>query len=187
MGGVRMGRVDDPSVQAVVRREGAPTRPAEGARACSRGGLRRGLLVAVGVVCVGLGVIGVVVPVLPTTPFLLLAAACFLRSSDRLHRWLLGNRVFGEYLRRYRDGEGLPWVSKITTLVLLWATLAVSAIVTVPEHLWWVRLLMLVMGIGVTIHILRIKTRRGWSDSRCGHRHGSLARSPVPRHRVQAR
>ncbi len=122
--------------------------------------VRRGLLVAAGVLFVGLGMVGVVLPVLPTTPFLLLAAACFLRSSGRLYRWLYGNRVFGEYLRRYRDGEGLPLASKITTLVLLWATLAVSAFAGVPPRLWWVRLLLLVVGIGVTIHILRIKTAR---------------------------
>jgi hypothetical protein len=123
------------------------------------GRLLRGLLVAAGVLLVGLGAVGALVPVLPTTPFLLLAAACFLRSSERMHRWLLQNRVFGEYLRRYRDGEGLPLASKITTIVLLWATLGLSALVAVPVHLWWSRLLLLVVGLGVTIHILRIKTR----------------------------
>lgn len=110
--------------------------------------------------CVGLGVVGVLVPLLPTTPFLLLASACFLRSSDRLHRWLLGNRIFGDYLRRYRNGEGLPLSSKVTTLVLLWASLGASAFWAVPGRLWWVKLLLLGVGIGVTVHILRIKTRR---------------------------
>ena len=126
----------------------------------STGRLRRGLLVAAGIVSVGLGVVGVVVPLLPTTPFLLLAAACFLRSSDRLHRWLLGNRVFGEYLRRYRSGEGMSLASKLTTLVLLWATLAISAFAAIPAGLWWVRLLLLAIGAGVTVHIVRIRTRR---------------------------
>ncbi len=121
---------------------------------------RRVLLLAAGVVCVGLGVVGVLVPLLPTTPFLLLASACFLRSSDRLHRWLLGNRIFGDYLRRYRNGEGLPLSSKVTTLVLLWASLGASAFWAVPGRLWWVKLLLLGVGIGVTVHILRIKTRR---------------------------
>lgn len=132
---------------------------AHGSHSGSMSRLRRGVLVAAGILCVGLGVVGVVVPVLPTTPFLLLAAACFLRSSERLHRWLLGNRVFGEYLRRYRNGEGLPLGSKVTTLVVLWATLAVSAFAAIPDGLWWARLLLLVVGVGVTIHILRIKTR----------------------------
>lgn len=136
----------------------------EEARTGARGRLRRGLLVAAGLVCVGLGLIGVVVPVLPTTPFLLLAAACFLRSSDRLHRWLLGNRVFGEYLRRYREGEGLPLSSKVATLVLLWASLGASAFFAVPPRLWWVRFLLFAVGVGVTIHVLCIKTRREPTD-----------------------
>lgn len=124
------------------------------------GRLRRALLVIAGVVSVGLGLVGAFVPVLPTTPFLLLAAACFVRSSHRLHHWLLSNRLFGDYLRRYRDGEGLPLASKLATLALLWATLAVSAFVAVPTRLWWVRLLLLAVGTGVTVHVLRIKTRQ---------------------------
>ena len=140
---------------------GAPEPFANEMGSGSRGGLRRGLLVAAGLVCFGLGVVGIVVPILPTTPFLLLAAACFLRSSDRLHRWLLGNRVFGEYIRRYRNGEGLRLAAKATTLVLLWATLAFSALAAVPARLWWVRLILLAVGAGVTVHILRIRTRKG--------------------------
>jgi len=136
----------------------------EEARTGARGRLRRGLLVAAGILFVGLGVVGAFVPVLPTTPFLLLAAACFVRSSDRLYRWLLGNRFFGEYLRRYREGEGVPLASKVATLFLLWVTLAVSAFAAVPPRLWWVRLLLLVVGVSVTVHILRIKTRRKPTD-----------------------
>lgn len=123
--------------------------------------MRRGLLVAAGVASVGLGLLGVVVPLLPTTPFLLLAAACFVRSSTRLHRWLLENRLFGEYLRRYHAGEGMPWAAKAATLGLLWVTLGASALFAVPARLWWVRIVLLVIGAGVTVHILRIKTRRG--------------------------
>lgn len=122
--------------------------------------LRRGLLLVAGVMAVGLGVVGVVVPMLPTTPFLLLAAACFLRSSERMYRWLLANPVFGEHLRRYRAGEGLPLASKVATVVLLWATLALSAFVAVPPRLWWVRVILAAVGIGVTTHLLRIKTRK---------------------------
>jgi uncharacterized membrane protein YbaN (DUF454 family) len=121
---------------------------------------RRWLLVAAGAVCVALGVVGAFVPVLPTTPFLLLAAACWVRSSERLHLWLFSNRLFGEYLRRYRDGEGLPLCSKIATLALLWISLGASALLAVPPRLWWVRALLLLVGIGVTIHVLRLRTRR---------------------------
>jgi uncharacterized membrane protein YbaN (DUF454 family) len=101
---------------------------------------------------------GALLPVLPTTPFLLLAAACFVRSSDRLYRWLLGNRVFGEHLRRYRDGEGIPRAAKIYTLVLLWITLGSSALWAVPGRLWWLRAMLLVVGALVTTHIARIAT-----------------------------
>ncbi len=117
-------------------------------------------LIAAGVLFVVLGVVGTFVPMLPTTPFLLLAAACFVRSSERMHRWLLENCVFGEYLRRYRDGEGIPLALKLWTLGMLWATLAISAFVAVPARFWWGRLLLLAVGLGVTIHVLRIRTRR---------------------------
>lgn len=124
------------------------------------GRMRRGLLVGAGILAVGIGIVGVFVPVLPTTPFLLLAAACFVRSSERLYRWLLGNRLFGRYIQRYREGAGVPLASKVVTLALLWATLAASAFLAVPSRLWWVRLLLLAVGIGVTIHVARIKAAR---------------------------
>lgn len=97
---------------------------------------------------------------LPTTPFLLLAAACYLRSSQRLYRWLLNNRVFGRYLRNYREGKGLPLSFKIWTVVVLWLSLGASALWGVPGRLWWVRLLLLATGLAVSTHVLRIKTCR---------------------------
>lgn len=120
--------------------------------------LRRGFYVSAGLFFVAVGLLGVVLPVLPTTPFLLLAAACFARSSDRLHRWLLENRLFGEYIRRYRAGEGMTRGSKIATLAMLWPTLGASAFLGVPDGLWWVRLILLAVGCGATYHIWRLKT-----------------------------
>ncbi|MDX9959353.1 MAG: YbaN family protein [Spirochaetia bacterium] len=122
--------------------------------------IRRVLLIAAGTLFVTLGLVGVVLPVLPTTPFLLLAAACYVRSSRRLYRWLLANRLFGEYIRRFRDGEGIPLSTKIWAICLLWLSLGSSALLAVPARLWWVRLILLVVGIGVTNHIARIPTRR---------------------------
>ena len=122
--------------------------------------VKRVLLVVLGTLFVGLGLLGVVLPVLPTTPFLLLAAACYVRSSRRLYRWLLTNRFFGEYIRRYRDGEGIPLATKIWAICLLWLSLGSSALLAVPARLWWVRLLLLGVGLGVTNHIVRIPTRR---------------------------
>jgi uncharacterized membrane protein YbaN (DUF454 family) len=109
----------------------------------------------VGTVAVVLAIIGIFVPLLPTTPFLLLASACYLRGSDRLHQWLLGNRVFGPYLINIQSGRGIPLRAKVSALIFLWASLLVSAwVVPLP----WVRPLLLIPGIGVSIYLLRMKT-----------------------------
>jgi len=116
----------------------------------------RGLLIASGIICVGLAALGVFMPLLPTTPFLLLAAACFLRGSDRLYRWLIGHPVFGRYIRHYREDHAIPRASKIATLILLWGTILISALVFARGI--WLRLGLIAVAIGVTNHLLRMKT-----------------------------
>ncbi len=120
------------------------------------------LLVAGGTACVGLGFVGMFLPVLPTTPFLLLAAACYARSSRRFYNWLMNNRWFGTMLRNYREGRGLPLKQKITTLLLLWLTIGGTAVFAVTS--FWIRLLLLAVAVGVTIHLLKIKTFRPGPD-----------------------
>ncbi len=112
-----------------------------------------------GMVFLAAGLIGVVVPVLPTTPFLLLATACFLRGSERLHRWILTNRWFGEYLRRYREGRGIPARTKAGAITLLWASIGLSAAFAVES--WAVRVGLLAIAVAVTAHIAMIGRRRG--------------------------
>ena len=116
----------------------------------------RVLLIASGTLCVALGILGIFVPVLPTTPFLLLAAFCYARSSERFHRWLLGNHWFGQYIKNYQQGRGIPLRDKILTLIVLWLTLSFTVLVAAPA--WWVKLTLLAVGIGVTAHLLQIKT-----------------------------
>ena len=79
-----------------------------------------------GALAVLLGVLGLFLPLLPTTPFLLLASWCFARGSDRLHRWLLSHRVFGEYLRNFEAGRGIPLKAKILATVMLWGSLLLA-------------------------------------------------------------
>src|SRR5512138_617244 len=86
------------------------------------------LWLSAGLLCTGFGAIGMVLPILPTTPFLLAAAACFCKSSTRMYNWLLGNKWFGEYIKNYREGRGLPMRTKITALIILWVTIGVSTI-----------------------------------------------------------
>ena len=121
--------------------------------------LVRGLLIAAGTLFVALGLLGVILPVLPTTPFLLAAAACYAHASPRLHRWLLDNPLFGRYLRNYRAGKGIPRATKIFALALLWASIGFSVCFVMPAGLWWARGLLIAIALGVTVHIVRIKPR----------------------------
>ncbi|MGA1822043.1 MAG: YbaN family protein [Thermoplasmatota archaeon] len=116
------------------------------------------ILIILGLLFTGIGLIGIFVPILPTTPFLLLAAACFLRSSDRLYNWLLNNRIFGRYLRNYIEKKGIPIGVKIFTISLLWITILISAFIFID--IIWVRILLIIIAIGVTIHLLMIMTYR---------------------------
>src|SRR5688572_5398213 len=86
----------------------------------------RTFLIVAGTLSVALAALGVLLPVLPTTPFLLLAAFCYGRSSDRFYQKLVSNRIFGKYLQNYREGRGIPVPQKIVTILLLWASIGSS-------------------------------------------------------------
>lgn len=103
-----------------------------------------------------LGMLGIVLPLLPTTPFLLLAVWCYARSSEKLYYWLIYHRVFGEYIRNYREKKGIPLNIKVWVLSLLWVTISFSAFFAVDLLL--VRILLFLIAAGVTIHILKIPT-----------------------------
>ena len=85
------------------------------------------LLVVLGSIFLALGVIGIFVPLLPTTPFLLLASACYVRSSERMHQWLLGHGRLGAYLRAFEEGRGIPLRGKVLAMATLWPSIAYAA------------------------------------------------------------
>lgn len=113
------------------------------------------LLNVIGCIAVFLAVLGVFLPLLPTTPFLLLASACFVRGSDRMHRWLRYHPVFGEYLRNFEDKRALPRRAKVVSLLLLWPSMTYSIYLVKPMLL---RIMLLGIAVSVTFMILRMKT-----------------------------
>ena len=120
------------------------------------GPVRRGVYFSIGAVSVVLGVIGIFVPLWPTTCFLLLAGWCFARSSRRAERWLHENRLFGRYLRDYRERGVISTRVRTTTVVMLWAFIGLSTFL-LYQRLWAVALLLLVAG-AVTAHLYSLPT-----------------------------
>jgi uncharacterized protein len=116
--------------------------------------LMKALLFACGTLCVALGVVGIFLPLMPTTVFLLMAAACYARSSDRFYQRLISNRWLGGYIRNHREGRGMRRRDKAVTLVMLWAGIGATMIWTAES--WWLRLLLLGIAAGVTTHVVRL-------------------------------
>ena len=118
----------------------------------------RSLFFVAGTITLALGAVGVVFPILPTTPFLLISLACYLRSSERMTHWMLNNKYFGTYIRNYKEGKGIPMKTKLFAITVLWITISISAFVLVP--LLVVQIILLVVAVAVTVHLVRLPTCR---------------------------
>ena len=120
--------------------------------------LMRALLIACGTLCVALGVLGIFLPLLPTTVFLLMAAACYARSSERFYQRLITNRWLGTYIVNHREGRGMKRRDKMVTLALLW--IGIGATIVWTADAWWLRLLLAGIAAGVTVHVVRLPAFR---------------------------
>lgn len=116
------------------------------------------LLIILGSISLALGVIGIFVPLLPTTPLLLLAAALYFRSSPKLYDWLLNHPRLGTYIRNFREHRAIPLRVKIVSVSLVWLTIG-YCIIAVVEPLW-LRIALALLAMAITIHILSFKTLR---------------------------
>ena len=116
------------------------------------------ILVISGTFFLFLGVIGIFIPILPTTPFLLLAAACYARGSKKFYNWLIGNKLLGKYIKNYREAKGIPINIKIITITLLWITILFSTFLIISNSL--LQIILIIIAISVTIHIIIIKTMK---------------------------
>lgn len=117
--------------------------------------IKKYLYVFLGSAALFLGVIGIFIPILPTTPFLLLASFFYLRSSQRLYNWLINHKICGAYIYSYLTYKAISKKTKIGTIFFLWSTLIVSMILMSSPH---IRIFLVLVGIGVTIHLLMLKT-----------------------------
>lgn len=117
---------------------------------------KRGFYFVFGTVFLILGGVGVFLPILPTTPFLLLSAACYYKSSKRMHYWMLNNRWFGSYLRNYAEGKGISLKAKLFTISLLWMLIIYAVFFAVNNII--IQLALLSIAIGVTIHLIKLPT-----------------------------
>jgi hypothetical protein len=114
------------------------------------------ILITIGMVALILAIIGIIIPLLPTTPFLLLSAACFLKGSDRMYQWLINHKFFGNYIRNFREHKAIPLKTKVLAVSLLWMTILFSIIFIVQSV--YLRIMLAAIAIAVSVHILHFKT-----------------------------
>lgn len=115
------------------------------------------ILIILGAISLGLAIAGIFLPLLPTTPLLLLTAALWIKSSDRLYNWLINHPVLGEYIRNFRQYRAIPLKVKIYSVTLVWVTIG-YCIFAVVDKWWWAQLLMTLLAAAITWHILSFKT-----------------------------
>jgi len=120
--------------------------------------IRNLILMALGTLSLALGILGIFIPLLPTTPFLLLSAALYARSSKRFYYWLIYNKWLGRYIRDYREGRGVPLGVKIISIMLLWLTIGYAVFFLINPV--WLRISFLLIALTVSIHLLFLPTRR---------------------------
>jgi hypothetical protein len=117
------------------------------------------LFVVLGLISLVVGILGVFLPLLPATPFLLFSAWSFAKSSDKLYNWLMNHKVLGTIIRDYRDEKSLTIRIKISAILLLWVSMLYSIFYVVNEKLW-LQLILATIATGVTIHLLTLKTKK---------------------------
>jgi len=119
---------------------------------------RRLAYTALGTIALAAGVIGLAVPLIPTTPFVLAAAWCYLRGSRRIHHFMVTNRLFGQILRDYQNGRGISQRVRLSSMAFLWASLAGSYLLfDLPSA---ALLVLVLVGAAVSHHLVRLPLKR---------------------------
>lgn len=121
--------------------------------------MKNRIFIILGWLSFGVGVLGIFLPILPTTPFLLLAAFLFSKGSGKPYNWLVNHKFFGEYIRNFQETKTIPLGTKISSISTLWIVMLGSVFFVVNGR-WYLQLLLILVSIAVTIHILSFKTKK---------------------------
>ena len=113
------------------------------------------ILILLGFLFLGLGMIGIILPIVPTTPFLIVASLCFVRGSSKMNTWLLSHPIFGNYLRNYLEEKAIKKEHRIKTLFFLWSTLLISAFFI---DLTVMKVILIIIGATVSLHLMSLKS-----------------------------
>ena len=123
--------------------------------------IKKYILLTSGIVSLSIGIVGIILPVLPTTPFLLLSAYLFYKSSEKMHSWLMETRILGEYIYNYQEYKAVKRRIKITSIIILWITLIISMIL-VDKTI--ITILLGIIGTAVTVHLLSLRSLEDIDD-----------------------
>jgi len=115
-------------------------------------------LIFIGSLSLFLGLLGIALPLLPTTPFLLLSATCYFHGSDKLYHWLMAHPTLGPYIHSFREEKAIPFRVKVVSVTMVWVTLLYCIFFVVNSL--WIKLLLLFLAIAISWHILSYATRR---------------------------
>jgi|SRR6056297_2475324 len=118
----------------------------------------KSLYIGIGTFSLGIGIIGIVVPLLPTTPFLLLSAACYAKGSERMYQWFINIKWIGKTIKNYHEGSGISTKGKIISILFLWMTILISMNLMWPNIL--IQFLLIIIAMSVTYHIISLKTMK---------------------------
>ena len=121
-------------------------------------GIKRILWLLLGLTFVGVGMIGIVIPGLPTTIFMILAVGCFYRSSQRLYDWVINHKYFGEHVKNYIEGKGMPRKAKLNSFIFIWVFVIFAVLFGIPDNMVIIKIITIIAALTGTGFIISLRT-----------------------------
>ena len=112
----------------------------------------------IGILLSTIGLIGIIVPGLPTTPIMILSAACFFRSSEKLYNWVLNNKYYGHHVKNFREGRGMPKKAKYMAITCMWVFVSISVLFGIPDHMLMIKIITVLGAATGTGYVISLRT-----------------------------